>query len=323
MCKILLQTAVAGALLFALSARSYAQDFPSKPITIIVGLAAGGITDITARIYAEAVSRGIGQRVSVENKPGAGGAVGAAAVQNAAPDGYTLLVFSGSQHATIAAAGPAPYEPVKGFAPVTLLFNSVVALSVPADSPYTSVADLFEKGKKKEGGLLFGSPGLGSPSHLLGARLALAANVPIQSIHYRGGAPMMADLVTGRVEWAFPTLSTARGYLADGKLKALALDSAERWKGLPDTPTLTELGYGNEKVASWFGLAAPAGTPPAIVAKLREEFVKASRDPDVIRRLTENGTPIATSTSTDMGKLMAEETVTMEALVKTLGLKLQ
>ncbi len=249
----------------------------------------------------------IGQRVSVDNRPGAGGAVGAAAVQNSPPDGYTLLVFSGSQHATIAAAGPAPYEPVKGFAPVTLLFNSVVALSVPADSPYKSVAELFEAGKKKEGGLLFGSPGLGSPSHLLGARLALAAGVPIQSIHYRGGAPMMADLITGRVEWAFPTLSTARGYLADGKLKALALDAAERWSGLPNTPTLTELGYGNEKVASWFALAAPVGTPPAVVARLREEFVKASRDPDLQRRLAENGTPIATSTSEEMGRLMAEE----------------
>jgi tripartite-type tricarboxylate transporter receptor subunit TctC len=318
-----LKAPIAAAFFLAAAGSVPAQDFPNKPITVVVGLAAGGITDITARIYAEAVSRGIGQRVGVENKPGAGGAVGAAAVQNATPDGYTLLVFSGSQHATVAAAGPAPYEPVKGFAPVTLLFNSVVALTVPADSPAKSVAELFELGRKKDGGLLFGSPGLGSPSHLLGARLALAAKVPIQSIHYRGGAPMMADLVTGRVEWAFPTLSTARGYFADGKLRALALDATERWSGLPDVPTLTEAGFGNEKVASWFALAAPAGTPPAVVAKLREEFIKASRDPDLQRRLAENGTPIATSTSEEMGRLMAEEVTTMEALVKTLGLKLQ
>lgn len=320
--RALMRLVAVGAALWAGGHGVRAQDFPARPITLIVGLAAGGITDITARIYAEAVSRGIGQRVNVENKPGAGGAVGAAAVQNAPADGYTLLVFSGSQHATIAAAGPAPYEPVKGFAPVTLLFNSVVALSVPADSPYRSLADLFEKGRAKEGGLLFGSPGLGSPSHLLGARLALAAKVPIQSIHYRGGAPMMADLVTGRVDWALPTLSTARGYFADGKLRALVIDAAERWTGLPDVPTLAELGYGNEKVASWFALAAPAGTPPAIVARLREEFIKASRDPDLQRRLSENGTPIATSTSEEMGRLMAEETVAMESLVKTLGLKL-
>src|SRR6187401_2461239 len=157
---LFLKSAIAVGLVLTTAANTPAQDFPSKPITIVVGLAAGGITDITARIYAEAVSRSIGQRVGVENKPGAGGAVGAAAVQNAAPDGYTLLVFSGSQHATVAAAGPAPYEPVKGFAPVTLLFNSVVALTVPADSQAKSVAELFEIGKKKEGGLLFGSPGL-------------------------------------------------------------------------------------------------------------------------------------------------------------------
>jgi len=160
-----------------------------------------------------------------------------AAVLNAAPNDYTLLVFSGSQHATIAAAGHAPYEPVKGFVPITLLFISVGAVSVPADSPKAPLSDLFEGGKKKSGGLLLGTPGLGSPSRLLGARLALAANVPIQAIHYRGGS--------------------------------------------------------------------------------------ASRDPDVQRRLAENGTPIATSTSDEMGKLMAEETIAMDALIKTLGLKLQ
>src|SRR5262249_48351255 len=123
--------AVLGLSLLATSAP--AQDFPSRPITMMVGLAAGGITDVTARLYAEAASKITGQRVTVENKTGAGGGVAAAAVQNAAPDGYTLLVFSGSQHATVPAAGNAPYEPVKGFAPVTFLFNSVVVLTVPAD----------------------------------------------------------------------------------------------------------------------------------------------------------------------------------------------
>jgi len=147
---MLVKIALAAAAGLVLSTPASAQDFPNKPITLIVGLAAGGNTDITARIYAEAVTRNLGQRVGVENKPGAGGAVAAAFVQNALPDGYTLLVFSGSQHATIAAVGPAPYEPVKGFAPVTLLFISVGAVSVPADSPYKSVAELFEGGKKKK-----------------------------------------------------------------------------------------------------------------------------------------------------------------------------
>src|SRR5262249_7145650 len=204
-------------------------EFPSRPITLMVGLAAGGITDVTARLYAEAVSRITGQRVSVENRAGAGGGLAAALVQNAPPDGYTLLVFSGSQHATVPAVGNASYDPVKGFAPVSFLFNSVVALTVPPDSPVQSMKELHELGRKKPGGLTFGTPGLGSPSHLLGAKILLADKVPFETAHYRGGSPMMADLITGRVDFSWPTLSTSRGYLADGKLRALALDADKRW----------------------------------------------------------------------------------------------
>jgi tripartite-type tricarboxylate transporter receptor subunit TctC len=170
-----------------------ADDFPSKPITIMVGLAPGGITDVTARLYAEVVARNTGQRITIENRPAAAGALAAAAVQNAVPDGTMLLVFSGSQHATVAAMGSAPYEPVKGFSFITVLFNSVVAFVVPPDSPARTLEELFDLGRKRSGGLSMGTPGLGSPSHLLGARVALAANAPLQSIHYRGGAPMLAD----------------------------------------------------------------------------------------------------------------------------------
>src|SRR5262249_38452211 len=227
----------------------------------MVGLAAGGITDVTARLYAEAVSKITGQRVTVENRTGAGGGVAAAAVQNSAPDGHTLLVFSGSQHATVPAVGNAAYDPVKGFSPITYLFNSVVVLAVPADSPVKSMKDLHEWGKKKQGGLTFGTPGLGSPSHLLGAKILMADKVPFESVHYRGGNPMMADLITGRVDFSWPTLSTSRSYLSEKKLPALALDAHARPVPLPDVPTLTELGYGKQKVASWFALAAPANTP--------------------------------------------------------------
>jgi tripartite-type tricarboxylate transporter receptor subunit TctC len=298
-----------------------AQDFPARPITIMVGLAPGGITDVTARFYAEAVSASIGHRIIIENRQGAGGAVAAAAVQNAAPDGYTLLVFSGSQHATVPAVGNATYDPVKGFTPITFLFNSVVVLTVPADSPAKTLAELHEWGKKKPGGLTFGTPGLGSPSHLLGAKILRAANVPFQVVHYRGGSAVMGDLITGRVDFSWPTLSTARANIAEKKLRALALDADKRWPPLPDVPTLTEVGFGNEQVASWFGLAAPAGTPPAIVKKLHDEFVKASQDPELRRRLTENGTPIVTSTPDEMGKAMVQEWETMQQLVKTLNLR--
>lgn len=300
-----------------------ADEFPSKPITIMVGLAPGGITDVTARLYAEVVARNTGQRITIENRPAAAGALAAAAVQNAVPDGTMLLVFSGSQHATVAAMGSAPYEPVKGFSFITVLFNSMVAFVVPPDSAARTLDELFDLGRKRSGGLSMGTPGLGSPSHLLGARVALAANTPLQSIHYRGGAPMLADVLTGRVDFAVVTLSTSRAFLADKRLRALALDADVRWSELPDVPVLAEIGYGKEKVANWFGVAAPAGMPPAMVQRLREEFVKASRDPELQRRLAENGTLIATSTSEEMRAMMVEEVATMETLVKTLGIRAQ
>jgi tripartite-type tricarboxylate transporter receptor subunit TctC len=323
-CSVLWRAlAVAALSLLALATHAQAQNFPNKPITLMVGLAAGGITDVTARLYAEVVSKNVGQRLIVENRTGAGGAVAAATVQIAPPDGYTLLVFSGSQHATVPAVSPANYEPVKGFAPITFLFNSVVVLAVPADSPAKSLAELQDYGRKKPGGLTFGTPGLGSPSHLLGAKILLADKVPAETIHYRGGAPMMADLITGRVDFGWPTLSTSRAFLFDKKLRALALDADARWPMLPDVPTLTELGYGNQKVASWFAVAAPAGTPPAIVGALRDMFVQASQDPDLKRRLDENGTPIAISTSEQMGQAMEQEWETMQQLAKVLNLRQQ
>jgi tripartite-type tricarboxylate transporter receptor subunit TctC len=304
-------------------AAARAQDFPSRPITIMVGLAPGGITDVTARLYAEAVSGSIGQRIIIENRQGAGGAVAAAAVQNATPDGYTLLVFSGSQHAAVPAVQSAPYDPVKGFQSITLLFDLAALLAVPVTSPANTVAELLDYGKKKPGGLLFGSPGVGTPSHLLAAKIGDATKTPMQYVHYRGGAPMMADLVTERVDFALASYTVGKGFFIEKKLKALAVDAAARLSVMPDVPTLTEAGLGQAKVASWFALAAPAGTPAPIVQKLRDEFIEASRDPELKRRLTENGTLIHTSTSDEMAKLLADEVESTNQLVKSLGLRQQ
>ena len=313
------------ALTVALPLTAAAQaDFPNRPITIVVGLAPGGITDVTARIYADALSKVVGQRVVVENRQGAGGAVGAAAVQNATPDGYTVLVFSGSQHVGVPAmAATAPYEPLKGFAPISLLFHLATIITVPTDLPVKNLNELWALGKSKPGGLTFGSPGVGTPSHLLAAVLARVTKTPMQYAHYRGGGPMMADLITGRVDFALSSYTAAKANFESGKLRGLAIDAPARFKQMPDVPTLTEAGFGKEKVASWFAVAAPAGTPPAIVAKLNEGFVKASRDPELVRRLTENGSPIETTTPEQMTRLMADEAERIGALVGELGLKQQ
>lgn len=314
---------VAIALALQVFAGARADEYPNRPVQIIIGIAAGGITDVTTRIYAEFVSRNIGQRLVIDNRPAGGGAVAAVAVQNSAPDGYTLLAFSASQHAAVPAfQAVAPYDPLK-FQPITLLFNLATVLVVPTDSPVKSAAELFEYGKKKPGGLYFGSPGSGTPSHMLAAKIAAATGTPMEHVQYRGGSPVMADLVTGRVDFSLLSYTLTRPYLTDGKLRALAVDLDHRWSALPDVPTFEEVGLGNERVASWFAIAAPQGTPADIVRKLHDEFVKASHDPELQRRLSENGTPIVTSSPEEMGKLLADEVANTETLVKRLGLRQQ
>lgn len=300
-----------------------AQDFPNRPITVLVGIAAGGVTDITARTYAATVAKNTGWRLAVENRTGAGGGVAAAAVQNAPPDGHTILVFAGSQHATVAAMNPGAFKPVTGFAPITLLFNTVVVFAIPADSQANTLAELFELGRKKPGGLSFATPGLGSPSHLLGVNVLRAGKAPTEVIHYRGGSALMADLIANRVDLGLPTFNSAGPFIADKKLKLVAIDTEERSPLVPNVPTLVELGFREQRVATWFALAAPAGTPPGVIAKLNEEFVKASRDPELQAKLTNAGTPTATSTPEQLGNLMQAEQVKIERVVKELDLKPQ
>jgi tripartite-type tricarboxylate transporter receptor subunit TctC len=310
------------AAIVAAGATAQAQDFPTKGITMVVGLAPGGITDVSARIYADALGKITGQRVVVENRQGAGGAVGAAAVQHAAPDGYTVLLFSGSQHVAVPAmAASAPYEPLKGFAPVSLAFNLAILVTVPSELPAKNLAELWALGKKKPGGLSFGSPGVGTPSHMLAALLGRASNTPMQFVHYRGGGPMMADLITARVDFALSSYTATKGHFQANKLRALAIDADKRWEVMPDVPTLSELGYGNAKVANWFAVAAPAGTPAAVVKKLNELFVRASKDPELVKRLRDNGVEIVTSTPEHMAKLLKDEWDNTVKLVEMLNLK--
>ena len=315
-------TALVALALSAFMPQAQAQDFPVRPITLLVGLAPGGVTDVMARIYADPVSKIIGQKVIVENRPAASGAVAATALQHAPPDGYTLLIFSGSQNATIPAIeANAAYDPVKGAQPITLLFNIATIVAVPANSTVNSFSELIALGKQKPGGLTFGSPGVGTPAHLISAKLMTMTKTPVQFVHYRGGAPMMADLLTGRLDVAMLSTPLAKPHLLGKQLKALAIDGPGRWSLIPDVPTLQELGVGDASVAGWFGVAAAPGTPPAIIGKLHDAFTAAARDPDVKRRIEENGLTVATSTPEEMGRLMVKEAADIAQLVRTLGLR--
>jgi tripartite-type tricarboxylate transporter receptor subunit TctC len=311
--------------LVAAGAAAHGQDFPSRPITIIVGNAAGGIADVTTRIYAEVMSRSLNQKIVVENRPAGQGAVAAVATQNAPPDGHTLLTITGSAHAALPAMQPtaARYDPIKGFSPITLLFRMPVLLVIPVDSPVKSVAKLLELGRQKPGGLTFGSAGVGSTAHLLAAQIGRGTKTPITFVQYRGGAPLMADLITGRLDFAFASYTSARSNMEAKKLRALAVDADTRLAATPDVPTLVEVGLGNERIANWFGLVGPAGMADAVVARINAEIVKASRDQSVIRRLTDNGTLIATTTPQEMAAMIRDEVVNTGELVKALGLQVK
>jgi tripartite-type tricarboxylate transporter receptor subunit TctC len=214
-----------------------------------------------------------------------------------------------------------PFDPVRGFQPITLTFRLAQLLVAPVDIPATTITELLALAKKKDGGLSFGTPGAGSPAHLLGAKIALATGTPLQYVHYRGGAPMIADLVTSRVDFGLMSYAAAKPHIDDKKLKGIVIDADARIEQLPNVPTLVEAGLAKERVANWFGVSAPAGTPAAIVAQLNAEFIKASRDPEVIKRIDAAGAQIATSTPAEMTRLVAEEVASMAALVTALGLR--
>ena len=311
-------TAIAASI--AIAGQAAAQEFPQRPITFLVGLGAGGGTDINTRIFAEAISRNMGQRIVVDNRTGAGDGVAAAYVQNATPDGHTLLVISGLQHAYLPATQSAMYEPVKGFAPITTFFEMVSMLTVPADSPPKTIAEFIEYGRKKSGGLSVGAPGPGSPPHLFGALIKEATGVGVETVQYRGSTTIMTDLAGGRIDFAFPTYGLGQPFLQEKKARALAIAASSRWSEYPDLPTLLETGIVKQMPGMWFGVVAPAGTPDPILQRINDEFVKASKDPDVIRRLNATGMVIRTTTPAQMRDMMIAESEKVEALVKRLNL---
>lgn len=265
-----------------------AQPFPSKPIAIIVPFGAGGGTDQVARLLAPKISDSVGQPVIVENKPGGNGQVAASALKLARPDGHTVLAVSQGILATNPWIYPKlSYDPQRDFAPVTLLYSSTHLLLVPSGNPARSVKDLVEQAKAKQSGLSFGSSGVGSGSHIAGEMWKQSAGMPAVHVPHKGSADLLPNLLGARLDYAFDGPSQAAPMIKDGRIRALAVTDAKRSPAFPDVPTMAEAGFPGVEVNSWFGLVAPAGTPPAVVTRLHSEFVKALAFPDVQRRLGE------------------------------------
>jgi tripartite-type tricarboxylate transporter receptor subunit TctC len=295
--------------------------FAPGPITIVLGVSKGGITDVIVRQYAGLISGELGQAIVIDNRPTDSGAEAAAMVQNAAPDGTTLLAFSGAQHAALPAMREVGYDATRGFAPVTTLFTLVNFLAVPQQSPVSSVSELLTYGRSKPLGLVFGSSGMGSTSHLTAMRLAATTSTPIRAIHHAGAAAMIDALVAGQLDFAFVSYTVAKPHVAAGRLKLLAVDAVERWPDLPDIPTLREAGIEQEKVASWFALAAPVGTPEAAVARLKVAFANAARNAALIQAARESGAIVSASSPEELRAMLVREVEATGALVRMLDLK--
>ena len=318
---MLLTAAIAGCL-FGSSAS--AQQYPTRQITIIVPFAAGGSSDIGARLVAQKLNEAWGQPVIVENKTGANGQIAVNALKSAAADGHTLLwvshgivAINPSLHAKLS------YDPIADFAPISLAFRSTHVLLVPAAASIKSAGDLVAAAKASPGKLKFASAGIGSGSHLAGEMFKFNNQLDVTHIPYRGSTAALPDLVAGRVDFFFDGPANSLPLAAEGKLRALAVTDHERFAQIPNVPTMAEAGLKNHEINSWFGFVAPTNTPKPTVAKLHAEISKALRNPEVAAQIVAvGGTPAPSKSPEEFAGFFAAEKDRLGKLVVASGAKL-
>ena len=299
-----------------------AELLSSRPISIIIPFTPGASADTLQRIVNKKVSENTGQTLVVESRPGGGGAIAAAAVKQAPPDGHTLFQANAATHAANVSLYPTlPYDPIKDFRPITLMWSFPQLLAVPVDSPARSVSELVALAKSKPGGLSFASQGSGSGGHLLGEMFKLRTGANMVHVPYRGAAPAATDLAAGRVDFFFVSYSSLLPFLQGGKVRAIAVTSAKRLPVLPDAPTMTESGFAGIALDVWFGLVAPAGTPDAVIGKLNSAFVQAMRDPQIVKQMTDQGAEAVATTPAEFAAFIASETERFGKVVRAVGAK--
>ena len=309
-----------GLAMAVLAGSAAAQAWPSKPIRWVVPFQPGGTTDILARTIGEKLATVLGQPVIVDNRPGAGGGVGAEFTAKAPADGYTIMGGTISTHAINASLYKnLPYDPVKDFVPITMIARVPNMLVVNPDVPAKSVAELIALMKANPGKYTFASSGNGTSQHLSGELFKTMAGVDMQHIPYKGSPPALQDVVGGQVTMTFDNITTAWPLAKGGKLRALAVTTAKRSPIAPDVPTLAEAGLAGYEIGSWQGVFAPAGTPPDIVRRLNAEMVKIINTPEVRDKLVGLGAEPVANTSDEFSALVKGEVVKWAAVVKQSG----
>ena len=303
------------------AAPARAEEWPSKPIHVIVPFGAGSAADIVPRIVLEQVSAQLGQPIVIENRAGAGSTTGSAVVAKADPDGYTLLSTSSAFSITPAIYPSLPYDPVKDFKAVGAFGGLPSILIVPASAPYSTLAEFVAAAKAKPGSFNFASVGIGSAVHMAAERFRLAAGYQAAHVPFKSGSEALTEVVAGRIEYYFCPANTALPFIREGKLKALAVSTPKSVSALPDVPTTLEAGFPDSDYSSWVGVLAPAGTPKPIVERLHKEIAAALKTAKVLDRLIPNGIEPMSLTPEEFGAQIAAEIKTNLVVAKMLALK--
>jgi tripartite-type tricarboxylate transporter receptor subunit TctC len=312
----------AAGILLLLTTAAAAQDYPTKPIRIIVPFPPGGFNDIVGRLVATQLTDRLGKQVIVDNRSGAGGVVGTELVAHAPPDGHTLLIAS-----LAITINPwfhkINYDAVTSFAPVALLATAPNVLSIQPDLPFKSVKDLIAAAKERPGKLQYASAGVGSFMHLGPELFKTMAKVDILHVPFRGAGPAMIDVMGGNTHMTFGSIPSTITHLRSGKLRALGVGSLKRNALIPDVPTIDESGLPSYEFSNWIGIVAPAGTPPAIVARLHKELSAIQETPDMKKQFAHEGADAVRMSSAEYGKFIASETERWGRVVKEADLKPQ
>lgn len=302
---------------------SYAQNYPNRTVKMVVPLTTGSGADIAGRVVAKSLSETWKQSVIIENRPGAGGLIGTGVVVNAEPDGYTLLVQSASYAANPAIYKKLPYDPLKSLVDVAILGQTPYVMITAADSPYQSIRDLVIAAKSKPNEITFASAGVGSSTHLAAEYFNQIMGIKLIHVPYKGSPEAIQDTMSGRTAFYMAPLDTAIGQLKGGKVRALGVTSKTRNAAVPDIPSVAEQGYANFEIGLWFGVWAPAATPPAIVKKINQDINQAMQDPEVKTAYETKGIKATPMSPAEFAKFVREEMGKYQKIAKEAAIEPQ
>ena len=308
-------------LLTAAAPSAFAQDWPSKPVHVLIGFGAGGGTDVATRILADGLSEALGQQFIVENRPGAGGTIAGGMAAKAPNDGYTIVAISMGHSVSAVMVKQVPYDPVNDFAPVGIFTNSAFVVVVPKNSPATDIKSLVEFVNKQPGKLNYSTVGLGSTQHLVAEHLRQRASINAQAVSYRTTGEVVSALLRGDAAFAVELYHPIRGQVDSGDLRVIAVATPERWSAIPSVPTLAESGVTGIGYLGWYGLAFPAGTPQPIIDKLHKAMQQVLAKDAVKKRLEDIGAAVNLSTPDEFRKVIVSDIKGFQDVAKTAGLE--